>query len=600
MNIKYWLYRLLLWHSKQGRRLNEVVDGLAILSASFVLLLLLYQFGFNLPVAVREQMTSLNRVLLLVGGFFSLGRFLVSFFDEGAKRWREQMWAFLVMVVCLVTYLVPVYFPSFLPASWRYVDFVVLLLIAVFELVRNGVAWISKEVSPTWLFAGSFLILILVGAGLLMLPRSTQMPITFFQAFFTSTSAVCVTGLTVVDTDVAFTPFGQFIIMILFQLGGIGVMTFTSFFALFFSGQSSFQNQLVIKDMVSADNLGDLFRTIRQIVVVTIVIEAFGAWLIYNSLMETGLFSVADALMYALFHSISAFCNAGFSTFQGNLANAALVGNNSFYWVVAGLVILGGIGFPLQANLLAWIRYRLRKIYFSWLKRPAELPFKSHLVTLNSRIIIYTTIVLLLVGTLLLFFTESNASLRGLGFWERLTNAFFWSVTPRTAGFNALGMEQLSELSVLLIILLMWIGASPMSTGGGIKTTTLALAWLNMKAVLQQDQHIDMNRRQIHQQSVSRAFAVIFISLLILAVSSGVMKFLEPDKPLVSLLFECCSALSTVGLSLNMTASLSQPSQAILIVLMFVGRIGILSFLMSFWHGRRFKGYRYPSEVVMV
>ena len=600
MNIKYWLYRLLLWHSKQGRRLNEVVDGLAILSASFVILLLLYQFGFNLPLAVREQMTSLNRVLLIVGGFFSLVRFLISFFDEGEKRRKEQIWAFLVMAVCMVAYFVPEFFSSIPDASWRYVDFVVLLLIAVFELIRNGVAWISKEISPTWLFAGSFLILILVGAGLLMLPRSTQVPITFFQAFFTSTSAVCVTGLTVVDTDVAFTPFGQFIILILIQLGGIGVMTFTSFFALFFSGQSSFQNQLIIKDIVSADNLGDLFRTIRRIVVVTIIIEACGAWLIHRALVQSGNFTSGESIMTAVFHSVSAFCNAGFSTFQGNLANASLIGNNSLYLVIAVLIILGGIGFPLQANLIAWVRYRIRKIYYSWQKRPSEVRFRSHLVTLNSRIIIYTTGVLVVFGTLLLFFTENHGSLKGLGYWDQLVGAFFWSVTPRTAGFNALGMEQLSELSVLLIIILMWIGASPMSTGGGIKTTTLALAWLNVKAVLRQDPHIDMNRRQIHQQSVSRAFAVIAVSLMILAVSSGVMKFLEPEVPLVSLLFECCSALSTVGLSLNLTSTLSQPSQAILVALMFIGRIGILSFIMSFWHGQKFKGYSYPREVVMV
>lgn len=600
MNIKYWIYRLLLWQSVRGRRLNEIVDSLAVLAALFVLILLLYQFGFSLSAAVRGQMTQLNRGMLLVGGVFSLIRLIICFFDGSHKRRKEQGWSLLVMMVCLAAYFSPGYFSLSASPVVRYVDFVILLLISLFEIIRNGVAWLSKSMSPTWLFAGSFLVLILVGAGLLMLPRSTLVPISFFQALFTSTSAVCVTGLTVVETDVAFTTFGQFIIMILFQLGGIGVMTFTSFFALFFSGQSSFQNQLIIKDVVSADSLGNLFRTIRQIVLVTLVIEAFGAWLIYYSLVETLQVPRADLVMHAVFHSVSAFCNAGFSTLHGNLSSVSLGVNNGFLLVISVLIILGGIGFPLQANLLAWIRYRVKKFYSRLLKKPSGLRFRSHLVTLNSRVIIYSTTVLLFAGTGLFFLTESKASLNGFGFWDRIMGAFFWSVTPRTAGFNVLGMEQLSELSVLIMVFLMWVGASPMSTGGGIKTTTLAVAWLNMKAVLTQDAHIDASRRQIHQQTVYRAFAVITLSLLILAASSGLMKLMEPGLPWISLLFECCSALSTVGLSLNLTPSLSHPSQMILIVLMFVGRIGILSFMMSFWRGRQYKGYKYPSEVLMV
>ncbi len=600
MNIKFWIYQALLWHSKMERKLIDVIDGLIILISFFVLFLLLYQFGFRLSGSVREQMGLLNWYLLCIFGVLSLVRFLIYFFNHTEKRKKELLWSSFVVVAWMAAYYLPLFFPDVATPVWRIVIFLVLLLIAGFELVRNGMSWISRSISPTWLFAGSFLILILIGTGLLMMPRSTHIPITFFQALFSSTSAVCITGLTVVDLNVTFTPWGQYIIMILFQVGGIGVMTFTSFFALFFSGHSSFQNQLIIKDVVSADNLSDLFRTIRHIIFVTIIIEAVGAWLIYRSLMQCGGFSSPDAINYAVFHSISAFCNAGFSTLGGSLTHVSVAGNSSLYVVIAGLIILGGIGFPLQANLLAWIRYRTQKLYFSWRRQHSQIRFRSHLFSLNSRLIVATSLILLSLGTLLFFFTENQSSLQGLSFADRLLGSFFWAVIPRSGGFNAFGMEQLSELSVLIIIILMWIGASPMSTGGGIKTTTFAIAWLNMKSVLRNDAGIDFHGRQIHQQSVTRAFAVIFISLLILSVSTGIMKMLEPDVPLVSLLFECCSALSTVGLSLNLTASLSQPSQTILIVLMFIGRIGILSFLMSFWRRREFKSYQYPNEVVMV
>ncbi len=600
MDFKFWIYRVFVWRSFYGNRIRSITDTISVTASLIILLVVIYQIGFDLAESYRLSLNSLNRKLLLFCGIFYIFRLVVAVVSGSKVFRRDKVWLLLMVLLCTAGAYLPSNFNILTPTMLHYTYLLLLLVVALFEISRNGLAWLSREVSPTWLFAGSFVFIILVGAGLLMLPRSSNVPVSFLQALFTSTSAVCVTGLTVVDIDVVFSPFGHFIILILIQLGGLGVMTFTSFFAMYFSGQSSFQNQLVLKEVVSADSLGSLFRTIRQIVIVTFVIEAVGAWSLYHSLTVSSALSGGEAVWASIFHSVSAFCNAGFSIYHGNLANTLFAHNHWFLITICMLIIVGGIGFPLQANLIALVRYQLNRLYSLIINNKTLVTRRSHVVTVNSRLVMVTTLILLVAGTAALYVSEYNSSLSGMTLTDRLVNSFFWAVTPRTAGFNAIDMGALSKISVMVIILLMWIGASPMSTGGGIKTTTLAMAWLNMKSVLMQEEHIDVNRRQIENQSVMRAFAVIFISLLVLGISSMMLKLLEPDKPVVSLIFECCSALSTVGLSLNLTPSLGSASQVVLIMLMFIGRIGILSFAMTFWNKRRFKGYSYPREYVMV
>lgn len=592
-------FRFLLWGNQFGQRFITWVDALSLVTALFTLLLLTYQLGFDLAQLVEQKLLIVNKLLLSVLVASNALRLLAQFAGNLKILVKQRSLALILVTYLFLLLATPHSVPFSEIFFHKYTLVVLLMFLATYEFSKRGIQLLTKKMSPTFLFVFSFLLLILAGAGLLLLPRSTYHPITVLDALFTATSAVCVTGLTTVETATTFTSFGLFILMMLIQVGGIGVMTFTSFFALFFSGQSSIQNQLIIKDLISADGLGDILKTVAQIVAVTLIIEGIGAWVIYHSLSEYPQFTTRQAAFHSVFHSISAFCNAGFSTFEGNLTVPWMASSHSTLLAVCFLIILGGIGFPLQSNLIAWVNHHLRKTINQLRKKPDYSRFKSRMVSLNSRLVLYTTIILLAGGFLVLWLTESAHSLKGLSLLDQLVHAFFWSVTPRTAGFNALGMETLSSFSILIIILLMWIGASPMSTGGGIKTTTFALAWLNILAMIKNEDRIEVHRRQIHWVSVHKAFAIVAISLIAIALSTALMQIFDPQAPLKALLFEATSAISTVGLSLNLTAQLSPHSKGVLILLMFVGRIGVLSFMMTFFNRQIFKGYTYPREMVM-
>lgn len=451
---------------------------------------------------------------------------------------------------------------------------------------------------PSLLFAGSFLFLIVIGTGFLLLPNATTTGLSFTDALFTATSAVCVTGLIVVDTSTAFTSFGQTLIMILFQIGGLGFMTFTSFFGFFFKGGASYRSALALKDFVNEQNMGRISSTLLQIITFTVLAEMIGAFLIFNSVDKSLFDTFGDHVKFSVFHSISGFCNAGFSTLSSGLYEDFVGMNYSMHMIVAFLIIVGGLGFPVIIDLYYNSKVLILKLYNS-IRKTGKTFYRPHL-KVHTKLALGTTGILLLTGFVAYLIFERNHTLDGLSFTGRMVTSFFGAVTPRTAGFNTVDMSALALPTVLIYILLMWIGASPGSTGGGLKTTTFAVAILNTFSLAKNKDRVEIFRREISNGSIRKALSVVLLSQVVIGFAIITLSALEPKLSFTSIIFECFSAFSTVGLSLGITGSLGDPSKYVLMAVMFIGRVGTLTLFAAFFKKAATLQYRYPKESVFI
>ncbi|HZF66241.1 MAG TPA: potassium transporter TrkG [Chitinophagaceae bacterium] len=454
-----------------------------------------------------------------------------------------------------------------------------------------------RNINPALLFVNSFALLIIAGTFLLSVPNATVAKMGVVDLLFTATSAVCVTGLVVVDTATQFTQFGQLIILVLIQIGALGIMSFAGLLAYAVAGQSSLKSQLALRDMMSRNQVTNVVRFIYQVIIVTFFFEAIGAISIYLTLNDSNVYErKLDKVFFSVFHSVSAFCNAGFSTFSNGLYEREVRFNYSLQFFVSLLIILGGMGFPIVFNL-----YRYLKIKFNNLTCSLRgSPRKEHLpkvINLNSRLALVVSGVLLIIGfTAYLLFEQSHTLAQHPTWYGKLMTSFFGSVTPRTAGFNTVDVTALSLPTIMIYLLLMWIGASPGSTGGGIKTTTAGVAILNMVSVLRGKDRTEFFRSEISHKSVRSSFAIMMLSLLFIGVSVFLISVNDSDKGLIKIAFESFSAFSTVGLSLGITPVLSKMSKIILIVTMFVGRVGTVTLLVAFIRQSKQLYYRYPRE----
>ncbi|HEY1023816.1 MAG TPA: potassium transporter TrkG [Sphingobacteriaceae bacterium] len=455
-------------------------------------------------------------------------------------------------------------------------------------------------VNPTMLFVLSFLFLIAAGTVLLLLPVASQRgEISFVDALFMSASAVCVTGLAVFDISTKLSGFGLTVLLVLIQLGGLGIMTFTGFFGYFLTGRSSYKSQIMFSEIMNENDLSEVIGSLIKIVVLTFSFEFLGALLIYSFTSADQFSSFGDHFFFSVFHSVSAFCNAGFSTLSLGLFDEAYRHNYPFQLIISLLFILGGLGFAIILNVHVffkrWIRLLFNRI---WHGKPIK--YKAWVMTFNSKLIAYTTTILLIFGFVSFFILEYNNSLAShptLG--GKIITAFFGGASPRTAGFNTVDMASLTFPAIMIIILLMWIGASPGSTGGGIRTTTIAVATLNIINTGRNHDRISIFKREISNESVRKSFAIISLSLIWLGLSIFLLSVTDGDKGLIALAFESFSAYSTVGLSLGITGALSTPGKVLIVCTMFLGRVGTITLLIALIKNVRPRSYRYAEEHVL-
>ena len=436
-----------------------------------------------------------------------------------------------------------------------------------------------KQLTPSQIILFSFLLLILSGTILLMLPISskTRTFTPFTTSLFTAVSATCVTGLVLVDTATHWSLFGQMILLLLIQIGGMGVVTMAISIALFTGQKIGFRQRWVMQESVSAPQIGGILRHTRFILKITFTIEAIGAILLsFRFIPQFGFFK---GFWLSLFHSISAFCNAGFDLMGASAPFSSLTSYLNDPWIViiiSSLIIFGGLGF------LTWKDIETH-----------HFDFKQY--SLSSKLILKTTLFLLLASFAYFFFIELNH----FSFSDRLLASWFQSVTPRTAGFNTLDQTLLSESGILITIILMLIGGSPGSTAGGFKTTTLAVLVLSMRSVFTHRTNPQAYGRRIAVDSLQNASSIFMLYLVLFTSSALIIAHIE-QIPLFSALYETASAIGTVGLTLGITPSLSTISQLILIGLMIFGRVGGLTIIYAVFSSSNSNALQYPQEKVSV
>ena len=472
----------------------------------------------------------------------------------------------------------------------------VISVFAVLDLSKSIISFLNRKTNPALMMATGFAVIIFIGGLLLLLPRSIAAGanLSVVDAFFVSTSAVCVTGLSPVDISTTFTIDGQLIILALIQIGGLGVMTITSFFALFYMGNTNLYSQLAVKNMIGTDTWNSLLSTLFYILGFIFSIEMIGAAFIWLSVHSTLGMTMQEEVYFAIFHSISAFCNAGFSTLSNNLGNPSFMGINSLYVIISVLVILGGIGFPILMNLKCALFYNVRRLF--------NKDYRQYLrvTTINTKIVLATTTVLLVLSTVAFALIEWNGAFAGMTTWEKIVQSFFHASVPRTAGFNSVDMGSFSNIGILVFMILMWIGGASQSTAGGIKVNTIAVAWANFMSVIRERKSVVILKREVSQESVQRATATVFASILVILLAFIILLATEPGLTPKQLLFEVVSAVGTVGSSLNATAYLTTAGKIIVSLLMFVGRVGLIVVAMSFVKKKGQERFSYPKDNVII
>lgn len=566
------------------------------------LAIIIYGVGFEDFYKPHEVAYRTHRAVFLDLAILFTARFFCML--PQVTRWRSRL--FNLLLVMLVFYLKDLIgtIPDLDPGSVAFTTNKLTLFFGIIVLFITEVSHIlrfiyRRGVNAAMLFVASFAFFIVFGGFMLMLPNATTHYIHPVDAFFTATSAVCVTGLTVVDTATAFTLTGKIIILVLIQIGGLGIMTFAGMISFLMTGSVSFQNQIALRDMLSSDRMSNVISFISSVVLVTLTFEAVGAFMIYGSLPNGVFNSQGEKIFFSVFHSISAFCNAGFSTLSNGLYDRSIRFNYGLHWVIATLIILGGMGFPIVFNIFIFVRIKITNIFRHILRDPARESY-TNILQATSKLALSTYFILLLIGFVAYFVFEFNYTLsEHNSIFGKITTSFFGSVTPRTAGFNTVDITFLSLPMVMVYLLLMLIGASPGSTGGGIKTTVAAVAFLNMKSIVLGHERTEAFRSEISVVSVKRAFAIILLALLVLGIAVLLLSVYDSEKGLLKLAFEAFSAFATVGLTLGVTPQLSILGKFVIMVVMFIGRVGALTLLFAVVTKSGGRPFRYPSEDIM-
>ena len=441
--------------------------------------------------------------------------------------------------------------------------------------------------TPAQIMVLGFLELIFLGSLLLSLPAATtgSVDVSYLDALFTATSAVCVTGLVVVDTGTAFSAFGQGVILTLIQIGGLGFMTLSTTLFLMAGKKIGLRDRLLIREAFSQYDLSGLVKLVRQVVKTTLFCEGIGALLLTVGFLAFMPFR--NALYYGIFHAISAFCNAGFDLFgkvSGPFSSLTAYAGEWFTLVIAFLIIIGGLGFPVLMDL------------------GKRLSGKK--LSLHSKMGLLATATLLVCGFFAFFSLEHNnpGTLGEKPLSAQIVSTFFQTVTPRTAGFNSLPLTALSDPTVFLLIILMFIGASPSSTGGGIKTTTFFTLILAVWAMIRGKRDVELFERRLPTDVILKAFTIAFISSALVGVVTFCLSCLEPEFSFLALFFEATSAFSTAGLSQGVTPNLTSPfSKMLLIGTMFAGRVGLFTIVVALTHHWQTNiAIRYSEERIII
>lgn len=594
-------YKLKLIGRIARKLVTHALEFLFTLAALAALCLTAYEFGYARTDAKTEYPVQGYNLLLHL---FFFGSLLHTVLNPPHIRQAKGFWM-KAAVWILLLFIIATQSPKHSEASkWlqtadHILSRILLLFISTVQLSRIIVSKLQRHIRPEMMFAFSFLALIFTGTALLLLPKAHYGTLSFIDALFTSTSAVCITGLVTADISTTFTLTGQTILLLLIQIGGIGVMTFTSFIALSFFAHTSFIGQMALKNILSEETMSNIFRTLLYTFFTTLSVETVGSWILWWEIRDLPETVIPDPVFFAVFHAVSAFCNAGFSTLPDNLYNPAVRHLYGFQCWISVLIVIGGIGFPIVFNYGKLISHKIRNLFYALTGSAKRMPSHIRIVSTTTRIAITATLCLL-SSSVLLFLLFENRNLQDLPLHGRLAVSLLGAATARTAGFNNLAADSLTAPTVFLTMFLMWIGASPLSTGGGIKTTTFSVAVKSIFSTLRHKEKVGIFKRRIPDSNVKRAYAIILLSVLWISLATLLIVTLVPGSRITPALFEVISASSTVGLSLNFTSQLNLAGKIIIILTMFVGRVGLITLLSGLVRRQTSPSYTYAEDNVIL
>ncbi|MGB8226182.1 MAG: potassium transporter TrkG [Sedimentisphaerales bacterium] len=567
----------ILYKNKTLERLL-ILTNIAVTTAAAGMALL--QLGFFKPILSDAQMYS---ILAAAAIFFTVEKFIRFFNARSKKDYLHFCWFEFIFIALFAV----LYFS----AGILWALGVYLLLQIITKVCRTMVNLAAAGKSPAAAFIGSFIALILAGAILLMLPRSHTQPVKFIDALFTSTSATCVTGLTVKKTGEDFSTVGQTAILCLIQLGGLGIVIFGAVFALLFGQALGVRQTAAMQDLLIAQTMSKIAKAIAFVFVATIVIEALGAIFLYKmwDLAPPLPAHITNKWFCSIFHSVSAFCNSGLSLFPDSFIKYNF--NRRVYGVICPLIILGGLGFGVLENLYDIFTTKIKNILIANYTRPVKMK-------LQTKIVLLVTAILIVAGTAGLLIFHNNTSKNHID----LAGAFFQSVTARTAGFNTIDINALSAPAKMILIILMFIGGSPGGTAGGIKTVTLAVIIMAIYATARKRAEVEIFKRSVPLVIVGKALVVVSLFTAVLFSATFLMTITERhnDFDFIAIMFEAASALGTVGLSCGITPALTTAGKIIIIITMLIGRLGPLTLLAVLTFNIKPARYNYPTESVVV
>lgn len=563
--------------------------------------LLMYAYGFDLG---EQNLRLLLQVSDLIFAIFVISyfiRWLYAFRRTDFLRSTRIELTFVVLI--LINGIINQFFDNFLLMAlfrglelknyyffYEQVITITLFLVLIIELARIGASLGHIKINPSFAFVLSFVVIIVIGTILLMLPAMTTTPggMPWLDALFTSVSATCVTGLIVVDTATYFTFRGQLVILLLIQTGGLGIVTFATFFASFLQSGTGFRQRDLVPDYLDTETVSSARKLLRQIVFLTFFIEFISFLLIFFTWSGVAFDSLGEKIFYSAFHAVSAFCNAGFSIFTGGLYEPGVNQAYLLHIVIAITLIMGSLGFSTVKDIFSPQRLRDRLAH----------PWKDW--TLGTKLSVNVAVALLILGTIGYYFLERNSTLAELNLSEAVITSFFQSATTRTAGFNTVDFSALAPPTLILIMFLMFIGGASGSTAGGIKTSTFYIIVASVLATNQGQSKLFIGNRYIPTQIINKSLSIFFYGIAIVLIGVFCLSITEPDTGILDLTFEQVSAFGTVGLSTGITSTLSATGKVVIIISMFLGRVGVLTFAVALSRRKSNKDYKLPSANLMV
>ncbi len=554
---------------------------------------LFLKYGFHLSDRSIAQLLILDEIIAAVFVLTLLVKFIIS--DTKWDYVKQSPFEFGLLLLFIVSIvfeeIISIEEPHYLIRRATTHSFIKLYFVIIqIYIVINGIItlaktqekWLFFSLNPARILMLSYVFVIIAGVLMLKLPKATYSGINWIDALFTSTSAVCITGLSTVNITQIFTLEGQIIILLLIQLGGLGIITLTSFIALFIQQGFRLKDQIIVQEILDNENLSSLSSILKAIVAITFVSELIGAIGLYFSWSNLGL-PEFERIFNAVFHSVSAYCNAGFSTFTNGFETAGYPFSSFSLILIMLLIVFGGLGFYTYSDIFGIGEVKM---------------IRRHGLTLQSKIILAGTLFLILFGAGMIWVTQ-RAQWKNLPLGEQVLQSFFLSITSRTAGFSITSVGKLAIPTLMIVILLMYIGGAPNSTSGGIKMTSVMILLASLKTYINGKTRVEMGWNTVPMRTVRRVFIVFTVSIILIFTVLFVMSWTE-DHAFVDILFEIVSAFGTVGLSRGITPDLSVTGKLLISLVMFAGRIGLFSFAVAMSEVKDDTSYTFPEINIMV